>query len=95
MSYNKLIQSSGIVGTGVSWGTSWTWAGGPYNVKSYAVGGKIVEPPRLISSISSLPSTFKWTNTGTNMIANVAYDLFTSANSAAETWAGDYELMIW
>lgn len=64
-------------------------------MKSYAVGGKIVEPPRLISSISSLPSTFVWTNTGTNMIANVAYDLFTSANSAAETWAGDYELMIW
>lgn len=87
---------SGIVGSGVSWGTSWTWAGGPYQVKSYATAGRLVEPPRLISSISSLPSTFIFTNTvSSGTVSNVAYDLFTSANANAETWAGDYELMIW
>ena len=42
-----------------------------------------------------MPSTFTWTCTGSNMIANVAYDLFSSASSTVETWAGDYELMIW
>lgn len=86
----------GITGSGVSWGTEWTWAGGPYNVKSYATAGKLVNPKRLISSISSLPSTFTWTNTvSSGTVANVAYDLFTSSNINAETWAGDYELMIW
>ena len=86
--------TSGVSGSGVSWGSSWTWAGGENNVKSYPYAGKNFSP-RLVSQISSLPTTFSWSYTGNNIRANVAYDLFTSAVSTAPTSGGDYELMIW
>ena len=89
-----LTVSSGVSGSGVSWGTSWTWAGGENNVKSYPYAGKNFSP-RIVSQISSLPTTFTWSYSGSNIRANVAYDLFTSAVSTTPTYTGDYELMIW
>lgn len=63
----------------------------PGHVKSYAnVVTKISQKP--LSSISSLPSTWSWTYTGSNIIANVAYDLFTSSTA---TGRAEYEVMIW
>ncbi|PVI04772.1 glycoside hydrolase family 12 protein [Periconia macrospinosa] len=80
-----------LSGSTLKWHTKWSWAGGPYSVKSYAnVVTKITQ--KALSSITSIPSTWTWTYTGSSLIANVAYDLFTSstANGAAE-----YEIMIW
>jgi xyloglucan-specific endo-beta-1,4-glucanase len=63
----------------------------PGHVKSYAnVVTKISQ--KALSSVKSLPSTWSWTYTGSSLIANVAYDLFTSSTA---TGSAEYEIMIW
>jgi len=84
---------NGVVGSGVSWGTTWTWVGGQYNVKSYS-HSDLIFTPKTIASISSIPSTFTWSYSGTsNVVADVSYDMFTSSTAADTT--NDYEVMIW
>ncbi|KAK6519171.1 hypothetical protein TWF281_003860 [Arthrobotrys megalospora] len=80
-------------GNTVRWHTSWTWQGGPYNVKSYA-NANLKFTPKKLSALSSIPTTLKYTyaNTG-GMVANVAYDLFTASTSGSNT--PEYEIMIW
>ncbi|KAH8147178.1 uncharacterized protein LAJ45_08656 [Morchella importuna] len=80
-------------GTTVAWHTSWTWAGGPYNVKSFA-NANLVFTPKTVANIASIPSTmrYSYTYSGT-MVANVAYDIFLAATSGSSTSA--YEVMIW
>ncbi|PSN75431.1 endoglucanase A precursor [Corynespora cassiicola Philippines] len=78
-------------GNTIRWHTSWSWAGGAGHVKSYAnVVTRLQQ--RALSSISRLPSTWSWTYTGNGLIANVAYDLFTSSTA---TGSPEYEIMIW
>jgi xyloglucan-specific endo-beta-1,4-glucanase len=60
-------------------------------VKSYANVVTSITPKPL-SSISSIPSTWRWTYTGTSIVANVAYDIFTSSTSSS---SAEYEIMIW
>lgn len=63
----------------------------PGHVKSYAnVVTKISQVA--LSSIKSLPSTWNWSYSGSNIIANVAYDLFTASTA---TGSAEYEIMIW
>jgi xyloglucan-specific endo-beta-1,4-glucanase len=63
----------------------------PGHVKSYAnVVTKISQ--KALSSVKSLPSTWTWSYSGSNIIANVAYDLFTSSTAAG---SAEYEIMIW
>ncbi|KAJ4373277.1 hypothetical protein N0V83_003571 [Neocucurbitaria cava] len=81
----------GLSGTTLKWHTSWTWAGGAGHVKSYAnVVTKITQ--KALSSIKSLPSTWTWSYSGSSIVANVAYDLFTSSSA---TGSAEYEVMIW
>lgn len=47
---------------------------------------------KAISSISSLPSVWTWSYSGSNIIANVAYDLFTGSSASGSP---EYEVMIW
>jgi xyloglucan-specific endo-beta-1,4-glucanase len=42
------------------WSTSWTWAGGAGQVKSYS-NVALENVNKAISAISSIPSTWKWT----------------------------------
>ncbi|KAK7414059.1 hypothetical protein QQX98_007091 [Neonectria punicea] len=73
------------------WSTSWTWAGGPGKVKSYSnVALEKVNKP--LSSINSIPSTWVWRYTGTNMISDVSYDLWLAPSVGANN---KYEIMIW
>lgn len=97
----------GLSGSTLKWHTKWSWAGGYVflsllyrprtdihsagHVKSYAnVVTKVTQ--KAISSITSLPSTWTWNYTGSNIIANVAYDIFTGATA---TGSAQYEVMIW
>ncbi|KAL1801003.1 hypothetical protein ACET3X_001345 [Alternaria dauci] len=81
----------GLSGRSLKWHTSWAWAGGPGHVKSYAnVVTKITQ--KALSSVKSLPSVWKWSYTGNNLIANVAYDIFTSSKANGSP---EYEIMIW
>jgi xyloglucan-specific endo-beta-1,4-glucanase len=43
----------------VVWSTSWTWAGGSSNVKSYS--NVALDVDTQLSSLSSIPSVWKWT----------------------------------
>ncbi|KAL7934597.1 endo-1,4-beta-glucanase [Trichoderma chlorosporum] len=78
-----------------SWSANWGWSGGQNNVKSYQNVAVTVPTGKLVSSINSLPTTASWSYTGSNIRADVAYDLFTAANANHVTYSGDYELMIW
>lgn len=78
----------------VSWSTSWTWAqaSGSNDVISYAnVEGAVNEVQ--LSTISSLATTWDWTySAGSDIVADVSYDLFTSATAGGTQ---EYEIMIW
>ncbi|KAF4540151.1 Xyloglucan-specific endo-beta- -glucanase a protein [Lasiodiplodia theobromae] len=81
-----------LSGDTLAWHTSWTWTGGAGQVKSYAnVVLNNIEQKQL-SAISSIPSTWKWTYAGSDLVADVAYDLFTSSTAGGDE---EYEIMIW
>ncbi|KAL0261785.1 hypothetical protein SLS55_003217 [Diplodia seriata] len=81
-----------LSGDSLAWHTSWTWTGGAGQVKSYAnVVLTDVEQVQL-STISSIPSTWKWSYDGSDIVADVAYDLFTSSTAGGDE---EYEIMIW
>ncbi|KAL1893508.1 hypothetical protein Sste5346_006336 [Sporothrix stenoceras] len=79
---------------GVSWHTDWTWSGGTNNVKSYPYSGRDLTV-ELVSDISQISNSVQWSYTGTDIRADVAYDMFSAANKTHNTSSGDYELMIW
>ncbi|KAL2869895.1 glycoside hydrolase family 12 protein [Aspergillus lucknowensis] len=91
-------QCTGLDGstdTGVSWHTTWTWSGGENEVKSYANSGLTLGEVKLVSELTSIPTTAEWAYDNTDIRADVAYDLFTAADPNHVTYSGDYELMIW
>ncbi|KAF4447825.1 xyloglucan-specific endo-beta-1,4-glucanase A [Fusarium austroafricanum] len=75
----------------VQWSTDWTWEGGSNQVKSYS-NVAIDNVNKKIREVNSIPSTWSWSNSGTNVVADVAYDLWLAP------WVGannQYEIMIW
>jgi xyloglucan-specific endo-beta-1,4-glucanase len=80
---------------GVTWRTTWTWQGGPNNVKSYVYIGKQISRGRTIASIKSMQTSVSWKYDTENIRANVAYDIFTAVDPNHVNSSGDYELMIW
>ncbi|KAH7303115.1 endoglucanase [Stachybotrys elegans] len=81
--------------SGVAWHSTWSWSDGQSNVKAYPYSGRQLPIKQIVNQIYSLPSTALWSYAGTDIRANVAYDLFTSSNMDHPTSSGDYELMIW
>ncbi|OJJ68009.1 hypothetical protein ASPBRDRAFT_58604 [Aspergillus brasiliensis CBS 101740] len=80
-------------GNSISWQTSWTWAGGDDYVKSYPNAVLNVGAKQL-STITTIPSTWKWSYTGDNLKADVSYDAFLSTEDST-TATHEYEIMIW
>ncbi|KAF5589964.1 murein transglycosylase [Fusarium pseudocircinatum] len=80
---------------GAGWHVDWTWSGGQDNVKAYPNSALQINNKRIVSSISNMQSAAAWSYSGTNVRANVAYDLFTASDPNHSTSSGDYELMIW
>lgn len=81
-----------VTGSTVVWSTSWTWAGGSSSVKSFANVVVTQSTGYEISTISTIPTTWKYSYTGTSLVADVAYDMFTSSTA---TGSDEYEIMIW
>ncbi|KAF6821714.1 xyloglucan-specific endo-beta-1,4-glucanase A 1 [Colletotrichum musicola] len=80
-----------VSGDSVAWSTSWTWTGGQGQVKSYSnVALEKVNKP--LSAIKSIPSKWTWSYTGSNLVADVAYDLWLAPSVGANN---KYEIMIW
>ncbi|KAH8666215.1 xyloglucan-specific endo-beta-1,4-glucanase A [Ilyonectria robusta] len=80
-----------ITSGSVVWSTSWTWAGGSSSVKSYS-NVALENVNKKLSAISSIPSKWTWTQTGSNVVADVAYDLWLAPSVGANN---QYEIMIW
>ncbi|GMF23100.1 unnamed protein product [Phytophthora fragariaefolia] len=88
----QCTEVTGSTSSSVSWKTSFNWAGDSWQVKSFA-NAALKFSPKQVSAIKSIPTNiaYKYTYDG-NIIANVAYDLFTSST---ETGDVEYELMVW
>jgi xyloglucan-specific endo-beta-1,4-glucanase len=80
--------------SGMSWRSTWQWAGGENNVKSYVYSGRLITK-KLVSKYSNMQSTAQWSYDTQNIRCNVAYDLFTAADVNHDRSSGDYELMVW
>ncbi|KAI9040441.1 putative endoglucanase [Aspergillus affinis] len=79
-------------GNEIAFHTSWSWTGGAGQVKSFANAAYSFTAKQL-SSLSSIPTTFNWKYTsGSDIVADVAYDLFTSSSADGDE---EYEIMIW
>ncbi|KAJ5959730.1 uncharacterized protein N7479_006880 [Penicillium vulpinum] len=83
-----------ISDSGVSWHTQWSWYGGENSVKTFPNSGVKLDF-KLVSELTSIKTSAKWSYDKTNINADVAYDLFTAADKNHVTYSGDYELMIW
>ncbi|KAF5318118.1 hypothetical protein D9619_012247 [Psilocybe cf. subviscida] len=92
-------QATYINGNNVQWYTIYNWAGGQYNVKSYANLDLKAGLGKTISSIGSIPVTWSWTYTAasSNLVADVSYDLWLSksAGTTGATSSSTFEVMIW
>ncbi|KAF6822021.1 glycosyl hydrolase family 12 [Colletotrichum plurivorum] len=82
---------TGMSGSNLQWSTTWSWSGGQYNVKSYA-NAVLNASKKALNTIGSIPSTWNWSYSGSGLVANVAYDLFTSSTASGSP---QYEIMIW
>lgn len=81
-----------LSGSTVAWKTTWTWTGGS-GVKSFTNIQLNQGLNKQLSAISSIPTTWKWSqSTSGSIVADVAYDLFTS-NSAGGSNVN--EIMVW
>ncbi|KAI3394950.1 hypothetical protein diail_2057 [Diaporthe ilicicola] len=74
-----------------SWSTSWTWAGGSSSVKSYS-NVALENVNKQLKSVSTINSIWKWSYTGSSIVADVAYDLWLSTTSGG---TNKYEIMVW
>ncbi|KAL4151048.1 hypothetical protein PRNP1_010434 [Phytophthora ramorum] len=88
----QCTEVTGSTSSSVSWQTSFNWAGDSWQVKSFA-NAALKFSPKQVSAITSMPTSIKYAYTyDGKIIANVAYDLFTSSSEGGSV---EYELMVW
>ncbi|KAJ5712993.1 uncharacterized protein N7483_010174 [Penicillium malachiteum] len=87
----QCVGVTSLSGTDLAWYTTWTWAGGSSNVKSYA-SAALQFTAATLSSITSIESTWKWSYSTTNIDADVSYDMFLASSA---TGSDKYEIMVW
>ncbi|KAH9849355.1 concanavalin A-like lectin/glucanase [Lenzites betulinus] len=76
----------------IAWKTTWQWTGGS-GVKSFSNIQLNQGINKQLSAIQSMPTTWTWSqSTSGTIVADVAYDLFTSATAGG---SGANEIMIW
>ncbi|KAG7095202.1 hypothetical protein E1B28_005978 [Marasmius oreades] len=81
-----------LSGTTISWKNTWNWVGGN-GVKSYTNVNLNNGLNKQLSAIKSIPASWKWSqSTSGTIVANVAFDLFTSSSSGG---SNQNEIMIW
>ncbi|KAJ6466856.1 glycoside hydrolase family 12 protein [Mycena sanguinolenta] len=80
-----------LSGTTLAWKNTWTWTGGT-GVKSFTNINLNTGINKQLSAISTMPTVWTWSQSTSSVVADVAYDLFTS-NSAGGSAVN--EIMIW
>lgn len=83
---------NGLNDGAVSWSTTWSWEDNTSNVKSYTNVVSSGTSCAQLSAIDSLPTTFDWSYSGTDIRANVAYDTFLGSSCSG---TNAYEVMVW
>ncbi|KAJ7778277.1 glycoside hydrolase family 12 protein [Mycena metata] len=79
-----------LTGTTVSWKTVWTWtSGSSTGVKSFT---NINLNTNLNKQLSAISTTWTWSQSTSSVVADVAYDIFTSNTAAG---AAVNEIMVW
>jgi len=87
-------QITSLSGTTIAWTSTWSWSGGS-GVKTFSNIQLTSGINKQLSAISSIQSTWKWSQSGSGtIVADVAYDLFTSTSSGGSS-QGAYEIMVW
>ncbi|KAJ7284646.1 concanavalin A-like lectin/glucanase domain-containing protein [Mycena rebaudengoi] len=68
-------QVTSTSGNSVTWHTTYNWAGGNFQVKSYANLDLRVGLGKTVASIASIPTTWSWTysSASSNLVADVSY----------------------
>jgi xyloglucan-specific endo-beta-1,4-glucanase len=80
-------------GNTVAWSTTWEWSASGYGVKSFSNIQLNSGIGKQLSAISSMLSTWKWSQSSSHdVMADVAYDLFTSSSPTGDN---EHEVMIW
>ncbi|KAF8601539.1 glycoside hydrolase family 12 protein [Ceratobasidium sp. AG-I] len=96
---SQTTQATSYSGTTVGWKTTYNWAGGPYNVKSYSNVALNTGLGKKLSSIKSIPTTWKWkySSASSSLVADVSYDLWLSksASGTGSSSTSTVEVMIW
>ncbi|KAH8130423.1 xyloglucan-specific endo-beta-1,4-glucanase [Trichoderma asperellum] len=82
---------STLNGNSVQWSTDWSWAGGAGHVKSYS-NVALEKVNKKLSDIQRIPTTWTWSYTGSNMVADVSFDLWLAPTASSNN---EYEIMIW
>ncbi|KAF2230682.1 glycoside hydrolase family 12 protein [Viridothelium virens] len=78
-------------GNSLAWHTTWTWAGSSSQVKTYTnVETSLAQ--KAVSQYKSIPTTWTWNYTGTNLACNVAYDTFLGTTATSTNL---FEVMVW
>jgi len=96
---SQTSQVTATNGNAVTWHTTYTWAGGNFNVKSYANLDLRVGLGKTIASIASIPTVWQWTYTSASsgLVADVSYDLWLSnqAGTGGASSTSTFEIMVW
>ncbi|KAF2758000.1 concanavalin A-like lectin/glucanase [Pseudovirgaria hyperparasitica] len=79
---------------GVAWRSTWEWQGGEGMVKSYPYAGKVFTP-KIIDKFTTMGSYLAWSYDNEDIVADVAYDLFSNSDPKGGTTNGEFEVMIW
>ncbi|KAJ3809688.1 glycoside hydrolase family 12 protein [Lentinula aff. lateritia] len=92
-------QATATNGDSVTWETTYTWEGGPSDVKSYANLDFRENLGQSLASITSIPTTWSWsyTSASSDLVADVSYDTWLSndASSSGSSSTSTFEIMIW
>ncbi|KAF2091498.1 glycoside hydrolase family 12 protein [Saccharata proteae CBS 121410] len=86
------VDSVSTDGSEIVWGASWSWSGGSSDVKSYANAALNIDTPQTLESIGTIETTWDWSYTGSDIVADVSYDMFTSSTADGDN---EYEIMVW
>lgn len=84
-------QITSFSGSTIGWTTTYTWTGGS-QVKTFANVQLNAGINQQLSTISSIPTNWEWTQSTNEVVADVAYDLFTSWSPGG---SNQNEIMVW
>ncbi|KAJ1308308.1 hypothetical protein OPQ81_004020 [Rhizoctonia solani] len=96
---SQSTQALTYSGTTIGWKTQYSWKNNPIDVKSYANVALLKGLGKQLSTIKTIPTSWKWTYTtaSNGLIADVSYDLWLSniPTGTGHSKTSTVEVMIW